>query len=152
MRLRTYLDAEPPPPGPSIPRRRTKGIHGFALVNLLLTILSVCLLRVVSGADHYARTEAADIGTELEAALAGLWVLRIGLIVLAAGFTISALGAVSLTRIGWRAQLLWAILVSLSVVGLLYGIPALLFLLRSDTRARFGVGPKSLASGSTDWP
>ena len=120
---------------------RSLGIWLLVLADLALAALALFGVRIVSGASEYASQNSADIGSELEAALAGLTVMRIGLYALAGGFIVSALAAVSLTRIGYTIQLLWAVLVCLSLVGLPYGVPALVFLARKTTRARFFGSP-----------
>ena len=54
--------------------------------------------------------------------------LPVLVVVLIGGFTISSLGVISLTRLGWRLQFLWALLLCLTIAGLPYGVPALVFL------------------------
>ena len=123
--------AAPEPPGRSV------GIFVLVLLNLLLAGLCILALRTIAGAHEYGIKESADIGSDLEAMLAGLDVMRIALYTLAAGFAASALAVLSLWRIGWLVQALWAVLMCLSVAGLPYGLPVLVFLFRRRTRARF---------------
>jgi len=128
---------------PSSGRRRSLGIYLLALANLLLCALALLSLRLLAGAEQYALKDSPEIGADLDAALAGLSAMRWGLALIAGGFAASALGVFSLTRIGWWAQFLWAALACLSLLGLPYGLPALVFLLRETTRARcFGSGSR----------
>lgn len=119
------------------PGRRSLGIYLLALLNLLLGVLALCGLEYIAGAQAYALKNSPEIGADLEAALAGLGAMRACLYLLAGGFGISALAVLSLTRAGFGVQVLWAALLCLTLVGLPYGLPTLVFLLRSGTRARF---------------
>src|SRR5437762_2725796 len=89
--LRTFLETPDPAAGDDAPggppaRGRSPGVWILALANLALAGAALYALRVVSGAQEYASRNSADIGSELEAALAGLFAMRIGCYVLAAGF------------------------------------------------------------------
>jgi hypothetical protein len=116
---------------------RSAGIYALVFVNVALAAICILGLRLITGAHEYGVKESADIGSDLEAMLAGLEVMRIALYALAAGFGVSALAVLSPWRIGWFVQALWAVLMCLSVAGIPYGLPVLVFLFRRGTRARF---------------
>ena len=118
------------------------GIWILTLTNLIFAGLAAGGLLFLAAAEKYLINESAEFGSELNAALYGIWALRICSYVLIGGFSISALGVISLTRLGWRLQVLWALLLCLTIAGLPYCVPTLVFLRRSSTRARF-FGPPS---------
>jgi hypothetical protein len=109
----------------------------LVLTDLALGIASIAIYRMVSRAAAYTVQESGEIGADLEAALAGFAVMRAVLAVLIAGFFVAGIGALSLSRIGWRAHVAWSSLLSLSLAGLPYGGPTLVYLLRRATRERF---------------
>lgn len=115
-------------------RRRTSGIWALAILNVLLGALAVLGILFVAAAQGYLVSESAEFGSEMEAAQTGLLVLRIAFYALTAGFVVSALGTISLTRIGLRLQFLWAVLLCLTLVGAVYGLPVLVFLRRGRAR------------------
>ncbi len=118
-------------------RGPSRGIWALAVANLLLACLSFLGLRFLAGAERYLINDSVEFGSDLRAALAGLLVLRILAYFLAGGFLVSALGMISLTRLGWRLQKLWALLLCLTLVGLVYSIPVLVFMRQAGTRSRF---------------
>jgi hypothetical protein len=62
--------------------------------------------------------------------------------VLIAGFGLAALAIASHTRAGYRIHFIWSVLVSLTLAGLVYGIPSLLALRSRSLRDRvFGPDP-----------
>ena len=131
-------DVESVRAGESAPgRNRSAGIYTLAAVNLFLAALALLALRIVSGAEEFALTQSADIGSDLEATLLGLSVLRIGLYIVVGGFALASLATLSLTRIGWIIQIFWATAVGLTLAGIPYGVPVLAYMLRARTRARF---------------
>ena len=78
-----------------------------------------------------------DVEEELQAAVTGLNVLITLAVAGVCGFALSALGVLSLSRIGWRLAVAWAALLTLTGVGAAYGLPALVWLLAPPTRSRF---------------
>ncbi len=120
------------------PRRgRSLGIWVLVAVNLALAAAAFFFLRYLAGAEKYLLTESADFGAELQSAQTGIAVMRVGAYVLLGGFLLSALGILSLTRIGRFLQLVWALLLCLSVAGLVYGVPVIVLLLTRGMRERF---------------
>ena len=89
----------------------------------------------VASRRRKARKIAAILETERP--LTGLQVLTVLCVTLAAGFSVSALGVISLTRIGYRLQALWCLLVGLTIVGIPYGLTVYMFLRRPSIQARF---------------
>ena len=118
-------------------RGRSPGIYTLTVINLLLAGLAVLALRTVAGAETYTLKESADIGADLEATLLGLSIMRFGLYTAVAGFALAALATLSLMRLGWRVQIFWAALVGLTLVGLPYSVPVIVFMLNRRTRSRF---------------
>ena len=144
---------EPPRPA----RRRSIGIWLLALLDLALAGLALRGLRFVGGAESYLRGTSADIGSDLEAAYAGIHLARYLLLVLIGGYILCALGVVSMTRFGRGIQILWSLLIGLGVVAfalvapelglvtraalalvaIVYGTGIVVFFARSSARARY---------------
>ena len=124
---------------PQVPveRGRSLGVLSLVVVDLVLGGLAVGSLFFLWAARAYLLKDSPDFGSEMSDALIGLRALITAGGVLAGGFLLSALGVFSLTRIGYRIQALWAILLCATVAGLAYGLPVLLFLRRRATHARF---------------
>ena len=116
---------------------RSRGIFLLFLIDLVLAGLSGGAVWWLFGARRYLLNDSAEFGTEMADALVGLRVMTIAAGVLAGGFLLSALGVLSLSRLGYRVQMLWALLLCVTLVGLPYAIPVLLYLRRSETHARF---------------
>lgn len=116
---------------------RTTGIWALAIVNVLLAVLAVLAVLFLSSAQSYVVNESAEFGSELDAAVVGLLVMRIACYALMGGFLLSALGMVSMTRVGFRVQYLWALLLCPTLIGAAYGVPVILFLRRAPIRARY---------------
>ena len=119
-----WVASEPPS------RARTAGIWVLTLVDLALAAACVGAFLFLGQAHSYLLGESAEFGSELDAANLGLWILRIACVVLAVGFVLAAIGVVSMSRLGWRLQRLWAVLMCLTIAGLPYGIAALVLLHR----------------------
>jgi len=134
-------EQEPPlPPEPEtypVARGRSAGILALTIADLALAVLAAGAVVFLIAARSYLLTESSDFGTEMSDALVGLRVLITAGCVLAVGFLLSGLGVLSLTRLGYRLQALWALLLCFVLVGIPYGLPVLLFLRRPATHARF---------------
>jgi hypothetical protein len=135
---------EPPPPSPELEapeaapaRGRSIGVFVLVLLDLALAGAAVGAVFFLAGARSYLLTDSSDFGTEMDDAMRGLSFLSRAGWVLAGGFLLSALGTLTLSRIGYRLQALWAVLLCLTIAGAAYGIPVLVFLRRRDTRDRF---------------
>jgi len=119
------------------PRGRSLGILLLALADLALSALCVAGVFWLLGARRYLLFDSPEFGTEMSDALTGLKVLVTAAGVLAGGFALSALGVLTLTRAGYRVQMLCALLLCLTLAGIPYGLAVILYLRRSETRARF---------------
>jgi len=117
--------------------RRSLGLFALFAADLVLAGLAVLLVWWLFGARRYLLNDSAEFGTEMDDALRGLKSLSIAGWILAGGFALSALGVLTRTRAGYRVQVLWALLLCLTLVGLPYGIAVILFLRRPETHARF---------------
>src|SRR5262245_15338818 len=130
----------PLPPEPEtypVARGRSAGILALTITDLLLAGLASGAVLFLIAARSYLLTQSSDFGTEMSDAVLGLRVLITSSCVLAVGFLLSGLGVLSLTRLGYRLQALWALLLCFGLVGIPYGLPVLLFLRRPSTHARF---------------
>ena len=119
------------------PRGGTLVFWGIALVNISLAVAAVLFLRFLSGAERYLLNDPSEFGPELETAQTGISLLRIAGYALTAGFLLAALGMISRRRVGRVVQFLWALLLCLTLVGAIYGVPILIALMLPSVRARF---------------
>lgn len=131
------LPSAPGRPEPAPARGRSAGILLLFVIDLALAGASAGGLLLIAGARAYLVKDSSDFGSEMSDALVGLQALTVAGLVLTAGFLLSALGVLSLTRIGYRLQVLWAILVCFTLVGIPYAVAVLVFLRRPSTHERF---------------
>jgi hypothetical protein len=131
-------DEIPEPAAPEVAPSpgRSLGVFLLVFIDLALAGLAVGGAFFLAGARAYLLADSSDFGTEMSDALTGLKVLTLLCWVLAGGFAVSGLGVLSLTRIGYRLAALWALLVCVTVAGLAYGVPVLVFLRLRSTRER----------------
>jgi hypothetical protein len=129
-RVRGYI-------APDEARGRSLGIFLLTAADLALGGLALGGALWFHGARGHLLTDSADFGTEMSDALLGLRVLITIGWTLAGGFLLSALGVLSLTRLGYRLQMLWALLLCLTVAGIPYGAAVLVYLRRPVTHSRF---------------
>ena len=122
---------------PDVARGRSLGIFALVAVDLALAGLALLGVGFLGGARGYLLTDSPDFGTEMSDALVGLRVLVTIAWSLAGGFLLAALGTLSLTRLGYRLQALWAILLCFTVAGIPYGAAVLAYLRRPSTHSRF---------------
>jgi len=122
---------------PDVARGRSLGIFILFAVDLGLAGLALLGVRFLGGARGYLLADSPDFGSEMSDALVGLKVLVTIAWALAGGFFLAALGALSLTRLGYRLAALWAILLCVTVVGIPYGAGVLAYLRRPSTHSRF---------------
>lgn len=120
-------------------------ILGLVALNLGMVVGMFMLLRHILGAERFLLEESAELGGDLAATLTGLRVLRVAVYVLIAGFGLSAIGMVLRSRRGRVVQVVWAVLLCVTLIGAVYAIPVLLILRRPAVRARFDGPPMSVA-------
>ena len=112
-------------------------IWALATANLLLAGGAYLFTRYLAGAESYLLAGSSEFGSDLQAAQAGLGLMRAAAWVLIAGFIFAGIGLMTRSRAGYAVQLLWAALLCLTLAGLVYGLPAIVILRARAVRERF---------------
>jgi hypothetical protein len=124
---------------------RSPGIWILTVLNLLLAGLCAYGIVFLAGARQYLTGDSAQFGASLDTTLAGLTILRIACFALVVGFALSALCVISLTRVGFWLQILWALVACATIAGIVYALVVLVFMLRRPTRDRFFARPAPIS-------
>jgi len=143
-------DPAAPSPGPGTPigrpaaaeledGSRGRGLGLWLLAGLQIAIAAGLLgwVGTLNSARGWELERSFDVDEELQAALTGLDLMIRVAVIAAGGFLLSALALITLRRLGWFLAVGWAVLMTVTGLGAVYGLPALVCLFAPSTRARF---------------
>jgi hypothetical protein len=141
-------DPAAPSPGPGTPigrpaaaeledGSRGRGLGLWLLAGLQIAIGLLGWVGTLNSARGWELERSFDVDEELQAALTGLDLMIRVAVIAAGGFLLSALALITLRRLGWFLAVGWAVLMTVTGLGAVYGLPALVCLFAPSTRARF---------------